>query len=264
MPASSLPFANHLEGAWRYVSRLFDVLDFRLRPSVRTFRREHPELVAVALRIKARNLSYLSLRALTELGEAVRNLEVAETPGLIVEAGCGPGGSAILLAAAKARTRQLRVYDLFGSGNAAPGPLDGNAGRDRAKLMRDGRLRGLGGNPHYSTLPDRKGAVIHSLAEFGINPTDDEIRLIEGSFQDTLHLDEHTVALAHIDCDWHDSVYCALARIEPSLALGGRIIIDDYFAWRGCRKAVDEYFSGQRRARYRFSRKARLHLVRME
>lgn len=264
MLPSELPCANQLEGVWRCVARLLDEADFRLRPSLRAFRTAHPELAAVARRVKERSLSYLSLRALIDLAEAALAAEAAAIPGVIVEAGCGPGGSAILLAASKARSRQLRVYDLFGTGFAEPGARDGDAARERAQLMRGRRLRGLGGNPHYSAHPDLKGAVLRALGEFGLNPAASEIRLIDGRFDETLVLDGQTVALAHIDCDWHDSVRCALERIEPCLAVGGRIVIDDYFSWPGCRAAVDEYFSGPRRSRYRYCRQARLHLVRTE
>ena len=50
-----------------------------------------------------------------------------------------------------------------------------------------------------------------------------------------------------------------LTRIAPRLVSGGRIVLDDYYAWSGCRAAVDEYFGPQRlpaRAR------SRLHVVR--
>jgi asparagine synthase (glutamine-hydrolysing) len=52
----------------------------------------------------------------------------------------------------------------------------------------------------------------------------------------------------------------SLQRIEPHLTQDGVIVIDDYYAWSGCRKAVDEYFS-DKRDRYEFIRKARLHIA---
>lgn len=42
---------------------------------------------------------------------------------------------------------------------------------------------------------------------------------------------------------------------------GGRLIIDDYDLWSGCRAAVDEYFTG--RPAYRFERRGKLHVVRL-
>ena len=51
-----------------------------------------------------------------------------------------------------------------------------------------------------------------------------------------------------------------LSRIAPLLVPGGRIVLDDYYAWSGCRAAVDEYFAD--RGGFRFEQRARLHVVR--
>ena len=50
-----------------------------------------------------------------------------------------------------------------------------------------------------------------------------------------------------------------LTRIVPLLVAGGRIVLDDYYAWSGCQTAVDEYFAG--REGFRFEEGARLHIV---
>jgi hypothetical protein len=36
-------------------------------------------------------------------------------------------------------------------------------------------------------------------------------------------------------------VKTCLERVFPLLVIGGRIILDDYHDWGGCRKATDEY-----------------------
>ena len=51
-----------------------------------------------------------------------------------------------------------------------------------------------------------------------------------------------------------------LTRIAPLVVPGGRIVLDDYDAWSGCRTAVDEYFSG--RDDFRLERRAKLHVIR--
>jgi len=65
-----------------------------------------------------------------------------------------------------------------------------------------------------------------------------------GLFEETLRIDE-PIALAHIDCDWYDSVKLCLERITPNVVPGGVLVIDDYRDWVGCRRAVDEYFAGR-------------------
>jgi O-methyltransferase len=75
--------------------------------------------------------------------------------------------------------------------------------------------------------------------------------LIRGLVQDTLHINE-PVCLAHIDVDWYEPVLICLERIEPHLSVGGTLVIDDYLAWSGCQRAVDEYFDRKDRSRYQF------------
>jgi asparagine synthase (glutamine-hydrolysing) len=51
------------------------------------------------------------------------------------------------------------------------------------------------------------------------------------------------VALAHIDVDWYDPVKTCLTRIFPFLAVGGSMIVDDYYSWGGAKKATDEFLA---------------------
>ena len=51
-----------------------------------------------------------------------------------------------------------------------------------------------------------------------------------------------------------------LERIAPLVVPGGRIVLDDYDHWSGCRRAVDEYFAD--RPGFRLEHKAKLHVVR--
>ena len=94
----------------------------------------------------------------------------------------------------------------------------------------------------------------------GIAPEHDNVRLVQGRFEDVLEV-TGPVALAHIDGDWYNSVMTCLERIAPRLARGGLLVIDDYDDWSGCRKAVDEYFSG-RKQDFSFHRKSRLQITR--
>jgi asparagine synthase (glutamine-hydrolysing) len=87
-----------------------------------------------------------------------------------------------------------------------------------------------------------------------------QIMLVKGLFEDTLQVNE-PVAFAHIDSDWHDSVMICLQRIVPHLTVGGRLVIDDYFYWSGCRRAVDGYFADKRNS-FTFTARQRLHIVR--
>ena len=44
-----------------------------------------------------------------------------------------------------------------------------------------------------------------------------------------------------MDGDWFSSTMCVLENLYDAVVPGGRIQIDDYGFWEGCRKAVDEF-----------------------
>jgi asparagine synthase (glutamine-hydrolysing) len=179
-------------------------------------------------------------------------------PGLLVEAGTARGGSAIVLAAAKAPARALKVYDVFGM-IPPPTERDGADVHTRYETIAAGEAKGVGGDTYYGYRDDLLGEVTAAFARLGLPVDDNNIELIQGLFQDTIELDE-PVALAHLDGDWYESTMTCLERIAPLLVPGGRIVLDDYEKWSGCRAAVDEYFAD--RPEYRFERRAKLHVVR--
>src|SRR5690606_41811338 len=77
------------------------------------------------------------------------------------------------------------------------------------------------------------------LASCGITPERFSVARIKRLVQDTLQ-GSHPVAFAHIDVDSYDPVMSCLERIFPRLVVGGSVVLDDYYAWGGCRRAVDE------------------------
>ena len=49
------------------------------------------------------------------------------------------------------------------------------------------------------------------------------------------------IAFLRLDGDLYNSTYEGLVRLEPLVAPGGYIYVDDYGAFRGCGAAVDRY-----------------------
>jgi predicted O-methyltransferase YrrM len=209
--------------------------------------------------VRNRRLTYLGYDALADLERAVRRLEAAGVPGIIVEAGCALGGSTVVMGLAKHPDRPLRTYDVFGL-IPPPSDADGDDVQARYRAVVQGESRGIGGDRYYGYEDNLRDRVANTLRSFGLDLEAHRIELIEGLFQDTLRPAE-PVALAHIDADWYESVKTCVERIEPHLSRGGVLVIDDYDHWSGCRKAVDEYFA-DKRDRYDFVRRARLHVVR--
>lgn len=70
-----------------------------------------------------------------------------------------------------------------------------------------------------------------------------QIRYIEGKVEETLpfHAPDQ-ISILRLDTDWYESTKCELEVLFPRLSPGGILIVDDYGHWKGCRKAVDEYF----------------------
>ncbi len=199
-----------------------------------------PEDRELILRIRSRNLTYLSKSKLGSLAQSCRIVEEKKLSGIFVEAGCALGGSTILISSLKDSNRPLRVYDVFGM---IPPPTDED-GQDvdrRYKIIRQGRSKGLGGNKYYGYEDNLYEIVQSNLQEFGIDQEQKNVLLIKGLLQDTMKIDQ-PVALAHIDVDWYEPVKTCIERIVPNLVVGGILILDDYNTWSGCRKATDEYF----------------------
>jgi asparagine synthase (glutamine-hydrolysing) len=203
----------------------------------------------------ARKLTYLDRPALCWLAEHVASIERERTPGSIIEAGCALGGSAIVIAASKAPSRRLELYDVFGQ-IPPPSERDGKDVHDRYETIASGRSRGIGGETYYGYQPDLLARVSSHFRDFGLAPEGHNVDFVVGPYADTLH-PHGPVALAHIDCDWYDSVTVCLERIVPKLAVSGKIIVDDYFFYSGCRAAVWDFFR-PRIDRYRFTYGPRL------
>ena len=73
------------------------------------------------------------------------------------------------------------------------------------------------------------------------------VALVEGWFENTLpqcRFDE-PIALLRLDADWYESTMICLRNLFHRVAPGGLIIIDDYYAWDGCSRAVHDFLSSE-------------------
>lgn len=210
-------------------------------------------------RVRDERLTYLTAEALADLAEAVDDIERRGTEGIIVEAGAALGGSAVVLATAKAPGRALAVYDVFGS---IPPPSDDDDAdvHERYAAIASGQSDGIAGDVYYGYRENLYDGVVATFRSFGFDLDRDHISLVQGRFEETMNIDR-AVALAHLDCDWYRSVMTCLRALDPWMVSGGRFIVDDYDDWSGCRKAVDDFLAGPGRGRYETVRRARLQLV---
>jgi hypothetical protein len=217
-----------------------------------------PDVERTITQARAEHLTFLKESNLRALAAVVLDIESARLPGLLIEAGTARGGSAIVMAAAKSPARPMKVYDVFGM-IPPPTEQDGPDVHARYEKIAAGEAMGVGGDTYYGYRDDLYQEVTDSFARLGVPAAEHNVELIRGLFEDTIDLDE-PVAFAHLDGDWYESTLTCLTRIAPLVVPSGRIVLDDYYQWSGCRDAVDEYFAG--RDGFRLERRAKLHVVR--
>lgn len=75
------------------------------------------------------------------------------------------------------------------------------------------------------------------------------IDLVKGDILQTLpaYLDKNPhlkISLLHIDVDLYEPTKLALELLYPRVTNGGIVLLDDYGAFAGANKAVDDYFNG--------------------
>lgn len=75
-----------------------------------------------------------------------------------------------------------------------------------------------------------------------------EYKLVQGWFESTVpgvasELSEQGIAVLRLDGDWYASTDVSLKHLCPITSEGGIVIIDDYYAWDGCARALHDYLS---------------------
>jgi hypothetical protein len=256
-----------LKKARRRIARLIaPELEAELRATKRKLKkaraeRSHdlpPEIEETIARARKEHLTYLKPDNLRDLAAGVLDVEKRGLDGLVIEAGTARGGSAIVMAAAKAPERPMKVYDVFGM-IPAPSERDGTDVHERYAKITAGEAKGPGGETYYGYRDDLYAEVTESFTRLGVPAAERNVELVQGLFEDTIQLDG-PVAFAHLDGDWYESTLTCLERIAPQLVPGGRIVLDDYYHWSGCRTAVDDYFKD--RDGFRLQHGARLQVIR--
>ena len=76
-----------------------------------------------------------------------------------------------------------------------------------------------------------------------------EYRLVRGWFDQTVPpladaLVSQGIAVLRLDGDWYASTAVALKHLCPITDENGVVIIDDYYSWDGCARAVHDYLAG--------------------
>jgi O-methyltransferase len=185
---------------------------------------------------------YTLLRGYTMIpvGLYIANLKLARSaaaiPGAIVECGTWKGGMIAGIARLLGENREYYLFDSF-EGLPKVEAIDGSAARS---WQANTESPGYYDNCRAST-EDALAAM--SIAKIS------EPHLIKGWFEETLPLASIPggIAILRMDADWYKSTYQILDSLFPQVITGGLILIDDYYTWDGCSKAVHDYLSEHKR-----------------
>jgi hypothetical protein len=191
----------------------------------------------------------LSAPCLINAYDAMETIERERIEGAVVECGVWAGGAIGLMASVTKRHRnRQRTFHLFDSFEGLPQP----SGHD-VDVLDTFRER------HPELAPD-DGAGGDGLVAIGAcaAPLNEVHRLFfdvlaidrrqvvihKGWFQETVPAGAASigpVSLLRIDGDWYESTRTCLEGLYDNVVEGGFVIIDDYGAFVGCRRAVDGF-----------------------
>ena len=86
-----------------------------------------------------------------------------------------------------------------------------------------------------------------------INYQSGSVNFHVGWFQDTVPIASdkiESISLLRLDGDWYESTKVCLENLYDLVTEGGVIIVDDYGAYEGCKKAVDEFLLSRKLSPY--------------
>ena len=186
--------------------------------------------------------TYAMMRPFTMIppNRYVANLQLARAasgiPGAIVECGTWKGGMIAGIARLLGTQREYYLFDSF-EGLPPAEDIDGTA----AKAWQANTT-----SPGYHD--NCKASIEDALAAMRkANVTN--AHLIKGWFEDTLHKASFPggISILRMDADWYSSTFQILDNLFPLVNEGGLILVDDYFTWDGCSKAIHDYLSKHKR-----------------
>ncbi len=169
-------------------------------------------------------------------GTFAANLELAERAmnldGCVVECGVWRGGMSAAIASVLGGEREYFLFDSF-KGLPKAKEIDGIAALKWQQNTDDPNYYdNCTAEPEYAEQAMHLAGVRH-------------FRLVQGWFENTIpgYTFPSPIALLRLDADWYDSTMICLDHLFPQVAPSGIIILDDYYTWDGCSRALHDYLS---------------------
>lgn len=181
---------------------------------------------------------YRKYREFTMIPESsyVKNLTLARqfrhVPGSVVECGVWKGGMSAGMADIVGADRHYYLFDSF-EGCPKARTIDGIQAKEwqqdvNSPLYYNNSSADIG---FSRDVMNRAGASRCSI--------------VKGWFEQTLpgFKAEGGIAILRLDADWYESTMICLEYLFPQVNEGGVTIIDDYFTFEGCARALHDYLS---------------------
>lgn len=177
--------------------------------------------------------------------QAMQHVHDRGIEGDFVECGVWRGGNTMIAGLMRKRLGgnfAIRAFDTF-TGMTPPTQFDA---KPNSSLDVQGKFDSLDAGDHndwcYASIEDVRSSFAKVVGS-------DDLITIKGSVMDTLadpaNLPEK-IAVLRLDTDFYDSTKVELEVLWPRLVPGGVLMIDDYGAWAGAKKATDDYFGEDR------------------
>lgn len=187
---------------------------------------------------KVKDYTLVPIERCYSLYQTVNYIIKNSIEGDLVECGVWKGGSSMLMAftllEAGISNRKIYLYDTF-DGMTKPGEMDGQDEKDQWERE---KVTDTLNNMCYSPIEEVKA----NMNKTGYPAAN--IILVKGKVEETLPGKmPFKISLLRLDTDWYESTKHELIHLYPLLEKYGILIVDDYGAWQGARKATDEYFS---------------------
>lgn len=180
------------------------------------------------------------------MAETAKKIVETGIPGDFVECGvCNGGASAILAHYALPAGRKLHLFDSFEGLPPVTEKDTPSFGNNHPASEEVGKCVGSVKN----VLEVIKKVLPYEDAHIELTGENWKIFDVKGLkfhvgwFKDTFPKAEvGQIAMLNLDSDWWASERLCWETWYPKVSIGGRVYVDDYFYWPGCRQAADEYF----------------------
>jgi O-methyltransferase len=167
---------------------------------------------------------------------ALASVAVKNIPGAVIECGTWKGGMAAGLVEACGWQRAYYFFDSF-EGLPPAKAIDGVAALNYQKNV---------GSISYRDNCKASIEEFNKVIERTSLPQNN-LHVIKGFFENTFPTVNTAkigpIAVLRLDADWYDSTMQCLEKFWNTVVVGGIVLIDDYYTWEGCTKAVNEFFA---------------------